>query len=126
MNFADIKLTYKFLGFNTRKDFPNANDYKVTIKYNGKSFTFPYSMGTALKESDLNQKSVMYSLLMDSYSGEMDFEEFIDSYGYSNENIKEYNKVKKIYNSCTKTKKALERLFSDAELESMREQLQDY
>jgi hypothetical protein len=126
MNFADIKMTYKFKGFNVRKDMSKMNDYRVTIKYNGQSFTFDYSMGTGLKESDLTIKSVMYSLLLDAESAQYDFNEFIDNYGYSNESIKEYKKVKAIYNACVNTDRALKAMFSSDELDSMKEQLTDY
>jgi hypothetical protein len=125
MNFADIKMSYKYVGFNTRKEsMHNMNDYRVTIKYNGKSFTFDYSMGTALKESDLTIKAVMFSLLSDAsfYECSSDLMDFSRELGYDCND----KQALSAYKSCKATSLKLNEMFTSNELESMREQLEDY
>ena len=121
MNFDNIKMTYRYTGFNQNANMPNMNGYTVTLTYNAKRMIVNYYMGSALKESDLTINAVMHSLLSDEIRG-MDFEDFCSDFGYDSDSIK----AKKIYNACVKNTDKLYRVFTNDELESMREQLQDY
>lgn len=123
MNILDnIKLSYEYIGFDTRKTMTKMNDYKVTLKYNKKQLTVKYSIGTALTEKHINVKSVMYSLLLDGDCASYNFNDFCDNYGYDNDSIK----ALKIYNECINTSKKLHNMFSENELKELQELLQDY
>lgn len=116
----NIKLSYEYIGYNTRDNMAKMNDYKVTLKYNKKQLTVDYSIGSALNESDINVKSVMSALLLDMV--ECDFNEFCDNFGYDNDSIKALN----IYKQCEKIMYKMNKMFSASELNEMRELLTDY
>ena len=118
----NIKLTYNYTGYNTRKNMPKMNDYKVTLKYNNKQLTINYSMGKALTEKDLTVKSVIYSLLLDSDSANYDFSEFCDNYGYDNDSISANN----IYKQCVKIARKFNNMFTKNEIQELQDLLQDY
>lgn len=123
MNILDnIKLTYNYIGFNTRKSMPAMNDYKVTLKYNNKQLTINYSMGKALSEKDLTVKSVIYSLLLDSDSASYDFNEFCANYGYYEKPITALN----VYKQCKKIAVKFNNMFSKNEIQELQNLLQDY
>ena len=119
LNKADLIQT-KFIGFTT-KDNWNANQYKVTIKNNDKRFTIDYYMGLAHKEAP-KLSDVLYSLIMDSDALNMDFNEWCDMLGYDVNSIKDL----KTYKLCIKNGQKLHGLFTDEDITSFKELLQDY
>ena len=119
LNKADLIQT-KFIGFTTKDDW-NANQYKVTIKNNNKRFTIDYYMGLAHKEAP-KLSDVLYSLIMDSDALNMDFNEWCDMLGYDVNSIKDL----KTYKLCIKNGQKLHGLFTDEDITSFKELLQDY
>lgn len=122
MNIQDIKMTFKYIGYNIDKNMPNMNDYKVKLSYNNNSMKIDFHMGKALKQTDLTIESVINSLLLDYIDYNTTFEDFCDEFGYSSDSIK----ASKIYKQCQKNTEKMNNLFYVDELESLREKLQDY
>ena len=122
MNIQDIKMTFKYIGYNTDKNMPDLNAYKVTLSYNNNKMTIDYHMGTALKQTDLTIESVINSLLLDYISDNTTFTDFCDEYGYDGDSIKD----SKIYKACQKNTEKMNKLFQSDEIEALRKQLQDY
>jgi hypothetical protein len=125
MNFADIKMTTEHLGVTTPKNWgalAKANSYKVTIYHNGKQFTTHYHTGMGHKVNEFTIKDIMYCLLLDASSAENTLIDFAEEFGYDCND----EETKQIYRACVTTRKALDRLFDKSELQSMREQLENY
>ncbi len=119
----NVKLTYKHIGLVTDKNhnMHNMNQYKVTLKYNGKKMIVDYYIGLGLTEENINAKAVIYSLTCDDVSN-MCFDEFCREYGYDNDSRKDL----KTYKLCQKNTDKLYNMFSDSELSELRELLEDY
>ena len=75
-------------------------DYKVTIKRNGKSWTFAFSDSKKNKEKNINPTA--YDVLACLQKSEVGtFEDFCNDYDYDNDSLKAlkiYKAVKKEYN----------------------------
>lgn len=65
---------------------------------------------------------VLHSLVLDSEADDMSFPEWCNNYGYSDDSFKAHN----TYMSCCKIAKELRQVFTRAEIEKMRELLQEY
>lgn len=66
--------------------------------------------------------SVLHSLLMDASSGEQNFHDFCDEYGYNKDSIKDQS----IYNACCETLTKMRAFFTGTERTALNELLQDY
>lgn len=66
--------------------------------------------------------SVLHSLLLDSDCGHELFEDFCDNFGYDQDSIKSLE----IYKACQKIAKQLNSLFTQKQIEDLRELLEDY
>lgn len=99
---------------------PNSKIWKESatewcVKIN--NIEFSYFTGSAITESP-TYDDVMYSLLFDYDAAQMNYEEFLCTYGYDDN-----KESKQIYNECKKTVKKINKLGID--LDTERERLQD-
>lgn len=65
---------------------------------------------------------VLYSLVLDSEAGGQSFNNWCSDFGYDSDSIKAFE----TYQACCKEAKQLAKLFKRAELETLKEALQDY
>lgn len=65
---------------------------------------------------------VLYSLLLDASSGEQNFHDFCDEYGYNKDSIKDQAN----YNACCETLTKMRAFFTGTERTALNELLQDY
>lgn len=93
--------------------------------------TPPYRKGTlayeqwaksAFKPQAPHAADVMHSLLLDGEAINESFTDWADNYGYDSDSIK----ALRTYEQCCATGKELRKLFTHAELETLREMMQDY
>lgn len=116
--FDQIKMTKKFIS----TDEHGARTFKVSLRYNKKQYTCNYTIGSALTEDYVSVKNVMFSILLDmSYAG-MSFNDFCRDFGYNNDSIRDH----KIWMQCNRTAKRINAMFTQSELDTMRELLVDY
>jgi len=52
----------------------------------------------------------LYCFLSDSISGYYTFENFINEYGYNDQSLNEYPRIKKIYNACINSRKKADKI----------------
>ena len=65
---------------------------------------------------------MLSGLLLNAAAGGMSFSEWCGEFGYDNDSIKALN----IYKKCEETARALEKVFSLAQMAGLRKALQDY
>ena len=119
-----IKFNYEVAEKQNELFTPAHRKYVCIIKYNGRQYTFDYQCNPIYSKPNLND--CMDSLLLDgfSYSDSKDIIDFANEFGYDiYENKAE---VKRIYNACKKTWEALNRLFTDEELEELENEINEY
>lgn len=97
--------------------------YDCKIEYNGHRYSFEYQCNPNYKEPNL--EDCLDSLLCDksAYDDTNGILDFCAEFGYLNEDS--IPKGKKAYNACKKTSKALNRLFTDEELDMIYEILSE-
>ena len=109
--------------------------YYLELSYKGKSYRFSFhdSVYSYIHNEKLNRLDTIYAILMDSNSYEYarDFSDFCKEFGYdeyveTQYGIIENKKARKVYGACKKTYEALHEIFSDDELEQLRNEFQDY
>ena len=84
-----------------------ANGYRCKIKYEKRSYSFDYWMGSGLKRRP-SIEDVLYSHISDARSGEMSFREFCNEFGYTDP-----PKALRIWEMCKKTTKGMKHLFGN-------------
>ena len=103
----------------------NCQRYKVELNYNGKSYTttFTDSVMAYREGRELDFKDVMYCLLSDAdaYMYNEDIDDFQANFGYE-----KASELLKAYNGCKETAQAFEEMFTEDELQELREEFQDY
>ena len=87
--------------------------WKVTMRANGKQYSFYFSGGSAITEIDL--EGVLECLLSDYHCDTSSFEWFCREFGLDADS----RKAEKTYKAIVKEKKNLERIFSIKDLESV-------
>ena len=101
----------------------NCQKYKVELNYNGKTYTTHYtdSVMAYRNGEDINFKNVMECLLLDksAYDSCTDIDDFQNEFGYE-----KVSECLKAYKGCKETSEGLERLFTEEELEELREELE--
>ncbi len=101
-----IKLDSEYVDCVTKDNNWKANQWKCTIRFNGKQYTFDYFMGIGLSgKPDL--KDVLFSLYMDAQAADMTFEQFCSEFGY--------DKAEATWKACVKAGKAFKRVFGDVQ-----------
>lgn len=66
--------------------------------------------------------SVLYSLISDSSALDTSFEYWCDDYGYDTDSIRHFN----IYQQCCNIGKQMKQVFTNKQIETLKEMLQDY
>jgi TusA-related sulfurtransferase len=102
--------------------------YRVFLRYNGKntSFLFGDSLqngydGIMAADKPQEYKNTILDIIVsDSYTPE-DFEDFCQEFGYEEDSRKAYT----IFKKCVRQSEKIHKLFSDAELEKLDEELRD-
>lgn len=108
--------------------FPNwqnetpVNKYEVTLRNKRSNYTFDFY--SSIKDTE-NKRSLpldFYSVLacLSSYYPES-FDEFLADFGYEIKSERDYLRIKKIHLDCIDEMRALERLFTDEQLEKLAE-----
>jgi len=85
----------------------DANHYKCVIRFEGKQYTFYYSMGpTHTSEPTITE--CLYSMSVDSrpHLENQSFEQFADEFGYDEDS----RRGERIYKACLKQGEAMKRL----------------
>ncbi|MCD7896389.1 MAG: hypothetical protein LUG50_06895 [Planctomycetaceae bacterium] len=112
---------------------------RLSVRYKGREYAFDYWMGIAhldvangrpnrentvtlrLKPDAITPGSLMFSLLIDHYSADDDFEEFCAEYGYDTDS----RRAERIYRAVQEQARQMRRLLGDdlhAFLEALQEQ----
>ena len=119
---SEIKVRFVDDGFKPRQV------YRVFLRYNGKntSFLFGDSLqngydGIMAADKPQEYKNTILDIIVsDSYTPE-DFEDFCQEFGYEEDSRKAYT----IFKKCVRQSEKIHKLFSDAELEKLDEELRD-
>lgn len=105
---------------------PNHVVYRcVIVNNNRKQYTFDYQCNLVYNEPNI--EDCLYCLLSDANSTEYttDVDDFLQEFGYT-DSLESVRKGEKAYKSCKRTKKALDRLFSVEELETLNSYFENY
>lgn len=132
MNIDNLNIKIDLLG-KIKKDDWDCYAWNVTFNLSGKPlFVTNYYTGIGMIQKPVkfdrpipkkpSNKDIMSTLLLDASAIDESFSDWCDNYGYDSDSIKAFN----IYQQCCNTAKELSKLFTRAEIENMREQLQDY
>lgn len=99
--------------------------YKCKIKYNGKQYSFYYQCNANYKEP--NKEDCLYCLLSDAscFNSSTSVDDFLTEFGYT-DNLKNIRKGEKAYNACKRTAKAIDRLFTEDEIELLNTYFENY
>ena len=102
----------------------NCQKYEVELSYNGRTYTTHYtdSVMAYRNGEDIDFKRVMECLLLDksAYDSCRDIDDFQAEFGYD-----KVSECLKAYNGCKETSEALDRIFTEEELEQLQEEIQD-
>jgi hypothetical protein len=83
-----------------------ANDWRVTLTYKGRRYSFDFWQGTGIKTAP-DAAGVLECLLSDAQSAGDSFEEFCSNMGYNTDS----RKAEQIYKACERTHARLSKLF---------------
>jgi hypothetical protein len=83
-----------------------ANDWRVTLQYQGRRYSLDFWQGVGIKDAPTAQ-GVLECLLSDTQSAYGSFNDFCSNMGYSEDSIK----AKRIYDACHRQDKRLKKLF---------------
>ena len=101
----------------------NRQKYEVELNYKGNSYITYYtdSVMAYRNGEDINFKQVMECLLLDksAYDSCTDIDDFQNQFGYE-----KVSACLKAYNGCKETSEALDRMFTEEELEQLSEELE--
>lgn len=82
-----------------------ANDWRITLVYQGRRFSLDFWQGTGIKEEP-TAEGVLDCLLSDAQAGNESFEGWCSNFGYDTDS----RKAEKTYKACIKTAKRLRKL----------------
>lgn len=113
---AKITICYKdtIHGFPFDKNDNNWHDkYTVTIRRNGKSYSFPFY--NSAYATQRNERPTPYDVLacIEKYEPDGDVWDFANEYGYEIYDRKTFDNVNRIYKACSEQARKINRLFSD-------------
>ena len=101
------------------------NKYFLELNYNGKKYGFDYCGSIADFEANkpLDKMNALYCVLSDAdaYDSTQNIDDFAAEFGYE-----KVSELLKAYRACKKTSEALHEIFTDAELEQLHDEFQDY
>jgi len=102
--------------------------YRVFLRYNGKntSFLFGDSLqngydGIMAADKPQEYKNTILDIIVSESNTPEDFEDFCQEFGYEEDSRKAYT----IFKKCVRQSEKIHKLFSDAELEKLDEELRD-
>ena len=102
----------------------NCQKYEVELNYNGRTYTTYYtdSVMAYRNGEGIDFKRVMECLLLDksAYDSCRDIDDFQAEFGYE-----KVSECLKAYNGCKETSEALDRIFTEEELEQLQEAIND-
>ena len=113
-----IKFNYKVADSQDNLFTPRHTKFKCKIKYEGLQYTFDYQCNTSSMYPNLRDCIECIIGDMMAYDGAVDVIDFCNEFGYE-----DINGVK-VYKACKKVSKALHRLFTDAELEAIMNEIE--
>ena len=96
---------------------PNHTIFDCKIVYNKKSYKFEYQCNTEYEVPTIERVMDCLMLDMESYESCFDVADFALSFGY------ELEDARRIYKGCEKTAKAIHRIFTDAEITEINDDL---
>ena len=129
-NFDVLPITVTYAGdFSHQTKWPH-DAWNVCIKSkDGDDWHTTYKTGLGHRKGKYppqpvkpDNKSIMYSLLLDADAGNENFDDWCFNYGFDNDSIKALN----MYKECLAIYANLHKTFNHAQLTDMREALQDY
>ena len=101
----------------------NRQKYEVELNYNGETYTTHYTdSAMAYRNGEgIDFKQVMECLLLDksAYDNCRDIDDFQAEFGYE-----KVSECLKVYNGCKETSEALDRIFTEEELEQLQEEFE--
>lgn len=97
----------------------------VIITPSRRRFTFSYQCNTAYKQP--TKEDCLYCLLSDAHSVDYcrDEADFLNEFGYI-DTAESIRKGLNVYKACEKTRKALDRLFTSSELDTLESHFENY
>ena len=102
--------------------------YRVFLRYNGNSTSFLFGDslqngydGIMAADKPQEYKNTILDIIVSESIQLEDFKDFCESFGYDEDSRKAY----KVYKKCIKQSEKIHKLFSDAELEKLDEELRD-
>ena len=113
-----IKFNYKVANSQDNLFTPRHTKFKCKIKYMGLQYTFNYQCNTSAMYPNLRDCLECVIGDMMAYDNAQDVIDFCNEFGY--EDIKGV----KIYKACKKVSKALHRLFTDAEIDAIMDEIE--
>ncbi len=120
----DVKMIVKFLKRNVyfQDDEKTRDIFKITFKREGKQFSITFGQSIAESTGTGERPPSAYDILACIQKYDPDtFENFCSDFGYNDQPLSNYPKVKKIYNAVCKQWKQVSRFFTDNEIEELRE-----
>jgi len=102
-----ISMTARF-GEATERHQDMPNNWRVTLRYKGRRLTINFYGGSAVKK--ISCRDVVESLLLDTRAGEMDFDEFLNEFGYGGE---ERLRAHQIWMACVKMAKRVRKFLGE-------------
>lgn len=99
--------------------------YFLELNYNNKKFSFPFtdSVAAYCKNEKLDKINALYCVLSDAdaYDSTQNIDDFAAEFGYE-----KVSELLKAYRACEKTSEKMHEIFTDAELEQLHDEFQDY
>jgi hypothetical protein len=132
MDNLSSKIKVRFVDDGFRPYFDESEEprqvYRVFIRYNGNntSFLFGDSLsngydGIMAADKPQEYKNTILDIIVSESNTPEDFSEFCGDFGYEEDSRKAY----KVYKKCIKQSEKIHKLFSDAELEKLDEELRE-
>ena len=133
IDFESLPVLIRYVG-ETARDGWSCDQWSVQFDSKDGIYRTDYFTGIGLRKTNKNSwdktpkpvkptiKNVMYSMLIDSEASDMAFDDWCEEFGYSDDSISALN----IYKKCLDTARSIRKHFSNDQISSMREALQDY
>lgn len=121
----DVIVDREYNGQDTSTEW-KSDKWKIIVASKKSAMNFEFKTGLGLRDhgnpTRPSSASILHSCLLDADSGNMDFKEFCAEHGYSDDSIK----ALACYHACVKMHDDLSKIFTESELNDLREMLQDY
>ena len=96
------------------------NQYEVTIRRNGKHFTFTFTDSAWNTEKGIAPSEYDVLACLGKYEPDEDILDFANEFGYEIHCKEDFNRVKRIHSGCKREYNGMVRLFGDC-MEELRE-----